>query len=696
MKIALKELKLALQRVSTGRNIAYKRFFRSMYLAYQLAEEQNLNRLRDKLKGSWQPQKPWRIYTPKSSGLQRPITLLHIEDQIVLQLIANRIADKLYARRKKIEYHVAFSNVLASAKDNVFFLEDWHKAYLIFQKKCEENYRKGFRWIAHFDLAAYYDTISHELLIKTIAPKSHEKEPWKTYKKWLGLWSSPEGVDGHGHGIPQGPIAADFLAEAFLLPMDEMFLKKGVRYVIYVDDIRIFTKTELAAQQAAVELEVYCRNLGLIPQGNKFAIKRAEKLSDALGALPSIQPQDTVPAEEIPQMTIDEAERLFLGSLNKRPLRIDDNSKARYVLFRSPKSKIIMNKVLILLARHPEHIDVFANFLRNYDKSAPLEKTILKIFEQGSPYGYVRGELYHIMARIGTLESLRILQMQAKRDLKDKNACVVLKWGAISLLLSCQKFGICRISSRITKQESIVQALLFPVIPDEEFCEKGILKDLISAKDFMSGLLAPEQLFIRSQTLKDYLLKPKDCHPVIQNILKSLGIVGKRFSPKIDQISDILYRKFGVKESQSWRKLFSDEFTHVLQILIQAEVYYLPAPSIWIQWQNSFNDAVQKALLAYLNSRSLAGAGKITNANSQLIDFGVRLDNNTSFSKTYPSIADVFRDMNKRRNSIPGSHPYEKKTGSQTNYLKTQERNKFAHRLKAAYEEIINIIENNP
>lgn len=49
----------------------------------------------------------------------------------------------------------------------------------------------------------------------------------------------------------------------------------GIRYVRYVDDIRIFAELRLEAQKAAMVLEVSCRNLGLIPQGKKFSIYEA-------------------------------------------------------------------------------------------------------------------------------------------------------------------------------------------------------------------------------------------------------------------------------------------------------------------------------------------------------------------------------------------------------------------------------------
>jgi hypothetical protein len=696
MKVTIKELRLALQRLSTGRNIPYKRFFRSIYLNYQFAADDNLKRLRQEIQGNWKASKPLRIYTPKPSGLQRPITLLKIDDQIILQLLANRLALKIYKRRKKVEHKVAFSNILSRPKDSVFFLEDWHLTYSLFQKKCEEHYKNGFHWIAHFDLAAYYDTLSHEILMKVVAPRTSTNEPWTTYMKWLQAWSSPVGTDGHAHGIPQGPIGADFLGEIFLLPLDEKFLKEGIRYVRYVDDIRIFAETELDAQKAAVELEVFCRNHGLIPQGKKFAIKKAEKLDDALGTLPSIRPTDIAPDEETPQMEKENAEKLFDEALSGRPIRIEEKSKVRYVLFRAPKSRRILKKCIKLLSRHPEHIDAFVSFFRNFEKSIPLEREILRILDYGTPYGYIKGELYQVIARIGSDNALQILMPNAKVDLSNKSACVILKWGAFSLLLACQKKGFCRIVNRIKRADPIVQALLLPVIPETEYNPNGLIETLLSSPDYTAGILIPEQLFRRSQTLRDYVLHPRNCSTVVQNTLKAMGIVGRRYSSKIDQIADILNRQFIINNKPVWRKLLATEFMHALKILVQAEIVYLPSPSNWLQLQNSFNDAIQKALLEYLSARTLPGSGKTMDRKGELIKFGVRLDPTCPFSTVHSTIADIFRDMNARRNRLPGSHPYDKRTTSQTNFLKAQERNKYLSRLRIAYNAIIHIIDTNP
>jgi len=107
-----RNLHLAWRRLTTGRNIAYKRYFRRLFYAYEIGLKENIRDLHNRLQGgSYQAQAPTRVYLPKPSKLQRPITLLCIEDQIVLQAIANVFAERLQARRLRLEHKCVFSSV---------------------------------------------------------------------------------------------------------------------------------------------------------------------------------------------------------------------------------------------------------------------------------------------------------------------------------------------------------------------------------------------------------------------------------------------------------------------------------------------------------------------------------------------------------------------------------------------------------
>jgi hypothetical protein len=62
----------------------------------------------------------------------------------------------------------------------------------------------------------------------------------------------------------------------------------------------------------------------------------------------------------------------------------------------------------------------------------------------------------------------------------------------------------------------------------------------------------------------------------------------------------------------------------------------------------------------------------------------VTLDRQNAFSTVHPVFADAFRAVNDRRNKLPGSHPYEKRSASRNQYLKAQERNRFVNLLAKA------------
>ena len=67
-------LELAWRRITTGGNYQYKRLYRSIYYAYEVALDRNLRDLRQRLLGgTFEARTPERIYVPKPSGLHRPL-----------------------------------------------------------------------------------------------------------------------------------------------------------------------------------------------------------------------------------------------------------------------------------------------------------------------------------------------------------------------------------------------------------------------------------------------------------------------------------------------------------------------------------------------------------------------------------------------------------------------------------------------
>src|SRR4029453_7108136 len=130
-----------------------------------------------------------------------PLTLLTLEDQLVLQAVANCFAVRLAPRRRPLELRTIFSNVLQKQEGSIFFFYDWRQTYYKFKKKLEVLFNAGLRWTAHFDLAAFYDTISHDLLLRTAFPREQLGEDGRKILEWFKTWSTERQTSTYGHGI---------------------------------------------------------------------------------------------------------------------------------------------------------------------------------------------------------------------------------------------------------------------------------------------------------------------------------------------------------------------------------------------------------------------------------------------------------------------------------------------------------------
>ena len=473
---SIANLELAWRRINTGKNQQYKKYFRNLYYSYELALPDHIRNLREALlSGTWKPTPPARVYLPKPSGLHRPLTLLYLEDQIVLQGIANLMAKKLSKRRKKLEMKFVFSNILSNSK-SIFFVKNWQKTYSAFQKKVRGHYTKDLRWVADFDLAAFYDTISHELLFKIAYPRSYEHEELKMIRSYLGTWSSTKPSSSYGHGIPQGPIASDFLAECFLLPIDEVLMKRS-GYTRYVDDIRLFGKTEKDVREAVIELEMRCRDRGLIPQSGKFFIKRATSSKEALGMLPSIAaPRDE---DTDPGIPAEEAIPAFKASLDSKSGRIEDRTRARFILYRAEPCDEIQNIAVKLLPQQPEYVDSLLFYLRQCGNSQKIWKTCRET-ASSTPYEYVRGEIWQVLASmLGNqkslaLDELNVMANEAITMVKDNKVGFAGKLGACSFLAEAERITQRKYTRFFSFLESsLLQALLGHLIPESSMTEDG-------------------------------------------------------------------------------------------------------------------------------------------------------------------------------------------------------------------------------
>ncbi len=688
--ISIRNLKLAWRRINTARNLQYKRFFREAYLVYESSLNENIRELHKSLSAKvWEPSHATRIYIPKPSGLQRPLSLLDIEDQIVFQAVANQFARKLFTKRQKVELKTVFSNKLTSKTDSIFFTERWQSTYRVFQNECSEAFDEGYTWAADFDLAAYYDTISHDLLLNIASPTNSHAETKEIVSGWLQIWSANDQSAVTRHGIPQGPIASDFLAEAFFLPIDLQLQKRGFRYLRYVDDIRLFGTTENEVRRAAILLEQECRHRGLIPQSAKFEVRELRNVEDAMGALPSISP--TVGTSE-PQISATKALEILESSIGDRPLKVVDKARFRYVMYRAPADTKFLSRVLLLLPRHPEHVDAFVAYFSNFARRPKIARAVIEYLNTDLPYSYVRGELWHVVARLSSPQELRLGLEVARTDAKDRKNCAALSWGVMHYLMRCDKEKLCRLGNRLSAEQPVSRSLLAPVFPEREFSNTGHIRTILRGS-LMEQLAGAREMQKRNLTLKDIGLRQNQLKSTSKNSLRSLGVI-KRRSSKADKdwVGETLEKMYSLNTESIWQGLLSTEYEHALQLLIEAKARFHSARSDWLSLQDSFNDLLTRKLFVFLKKNGLPGHSKTVGRNGKLVVYGNLIASGTPFARAYPDIASRFRDIHDRRNSLPGSHPYDLKGGAKNRWLKKAEQDGLVAQQKVAMHEVVSVV----
>ena len=662
---------------------------------YESSADEHIRRLHKSLAAkAWKPTYATRLYLPKPSGLQRPLSLLDIEDQIVLQAIANQFAAKLREKRQLVELKTVFSNKLTNPMDSIFFMEHWQNTYCHFQDKCTEIFNHGFRWSVHFDLSAYYDTISHDLLLSIESSKGGDSETLNTVKHWLQIWSADNSKAMTGHGIPQGPIASNFLAEAFFLPIDTKLQgSKTFRYLRYVDDIRLFGRAENDIREAAILLEQKCRHRGLIPQSTKFEIRKLNSADEAMGALPSI-PSTDGEYETEQFMTAEDAHNILEDAIGGRPQKIKDKSRFRYVMYRAPKDNKILNTVLRLLPRHPEHIDAFVAYFDNYGERPRIAKEALDYLESGVPYSYVRGELWHVIARLSGIKEMQRGLPIARKDARHRKRCVALSWGVMHFLMKCDEKGLARNRIRLQSEQSISRSLLAPIFQASEFSPGGHAITLLKGT-LMEKLAGARELQKRNVTLNSLNLRQRDLSDTCNSALKSLRVIRRQQQTTRDWIGEFLQDLYQCKNTSIWRDLLGTEYEHAHHIMIEVKSRFHGDRSGWLWVQDSFFDAVIRKFFEFLVAKDIDTEKnlKTINKNGNPIGYGKLIANDGKFADRYPSIANPLRTLHGRRNRIPGSHPYDQKGGAKNKWLTKKEQGNLISEIKNVCDAIATIVE---
>ena len=381
-------LRRAWRWIRSTSDAAYKSYCRTLYQHYAVAEDALLDDLADRLRRDiYYPESSCKVFQPKPSGVLRPISLLTVEDQIAYQAAINLVAEKLQPRVVH-RYNKQVFGHLYAGKTSTWFYRKWGDGYKAFNDAARNAVADGLVQTASFDLTACYDSLDHGVLRHFLEKLGLDVDFCSSLTGWLEQWTATERGIFHHHGIPQGPLSSGLLSEVVLAHFDELKVK-GIdfRYFRYIDDIRLFARSEHDLRRLLVELDLLSKDVGLFPQSGKVSIHRVVNIEEELKTISN--PREA----SISRFFVDQKKLLKRIVVLTPRYRISNPTRFKYLLAHARPSAKLTARLWRILENHPEMYQSICNYLRRYRKlpRVPADK-LLEQVRTNTLYAAVRAE----------------------------------------------------------------------------------------------------------------------------------------------------------------------------------------------------------------------------------------------------------------------------------------------------------------
>lgn len=201
--------------------------------------EKELLQLKEELEaGTYRPAKYryFRIFDPK----ERTISVAPFRDRVV---------------------HHAVVGILEPIFDRTFIYDSYatrkgkgtHRAV----KRAQSFLKKNF-WFFKSDIAKYFNSIDHDVLLGLIRRKVKDENVLKLVERITRNSDKSRGLEV-GKGLPIGNLTSQFFANVYLDPLDH-FVKDemGVKYYVrYMDDIVVFSGSRDYLKEIMVNIEMF-------------------------------------------------------------------------------------------------------------------------------------------------------------------------------------------------------------------------------------------------------------------------------------------------------------------------------------------------------------------------------------------------------------------------------------------------------
>ena len=205
--------------------------------------------------GRYRPRAAVEYEVPKSSGGKRKVSVFQVADNAGSRLYFKRLMSKngprlssnCYAYRTDITVHDSVAEIAYAMRE------------------------RSRLFVAEFDFSKFFDSISHEHLLRLLDEPRFFVSPEEKEVIWAFLKATarpastydPFAAPDRSSGVPQGTSLSLFLANLAGFPLDRQLEKLGVGFVRYADDTVIWADSYSQVCEATAILEDSARAMSV-------------------------------------------------------------------------------------------------------------------------------------------------------------------------------------------------------------------------------------------------------------------------------------------------------------------------------------------------------------------------------------------------------------------------------------------------